>query len=166
MADLNVRKTIVNDILIAIGLEPELPSRPPSTRPPSVRPPSRGDAIRRPPSRGDVLHRPPSRGDALHSSASRGNAVQRPASRVDTSHSYPVSSNTHPATFVTEPASVDNNTDPVFHHPAHAAPAATAASNPAVLTRPEHAFSAHPEQTVEALTERKFCYNFLFNNVC
>lgn len=159
MADHNVRKTIVNDILIAIGLEPELPSRPPSTRPPSVRPPSRGDAIRRPPSRGDVLHRPPSRGDALHNSASRGN-IQRPASRVDTSHGYSTSSSSHPATTVTESASVDNYIDPVFHHSAQAAPAATGVSNPPVLTRSQQAVSAHPEQTVEALTERKFLLAF------
>lgn len=159
MADHNVRKTIVNDILIAIGLEPELPSRPPSTRPPSVRPPSRGDAIRRPPSRGDVLHRPPSRGDALHNSASRGN-IQRPASRVDTSHGYSTSSSIHPATTVTESASVDNYIDPVFHHSAQAAPAATHVSNPPVLTRSQQAVSAHPEQTVEALTERKFLLAF------
>ncbi|KAL3449473.1 clasp N terminal-domain-containing protein [Aspergillus insuetus] len=108
MQSINVRKSIADPLLKAIGLEPEnYVSRPPSrgdalyVRPPSRgdalhnRPPSRGDALHnRPPSRGDALHnRPPSRGDALHNRPpSRGDALHnRPPSRGDALHNRPPS---------------------------------------------------------------------------
>ncbi|KAL2813723.1 clasp N terminal-domain-containing protein [Aspergillus granulosus] len=107
MTSLNVRKSIADPILKALGLESEIQARPPSrgdalyNRPPSRgdalhnRPPSRGDALHhRPPSRGDALHnRPPSRGDALHNRPpSRGDALHnRPPSRGDVLHNRPPS---------------------------------------------------------------------------
>ncbi|KAL2853330.1 clasp N terminal-domain-containing protein [Aspergillus pseudoustus] len=108
MTSVNVRKSIADPILKALGLESEIQaSRPPSrgdalyNRPPSRgdalhnRPPSRGDALHnRPPSRGDALHnRPPSRGDALHNRPpSRGDALHnRPPSRGDALHNRPPS---------------------------------------------------------------------------
>ncbi|KAL4781405.1 clasp N terminal-domain-containing protein [Aspergillus varians] len=165
MADKNVRKPIANEILVGIGLEPDLPSRPPSARPPSARPPSRGDAIRRPPSRGDAIRRPPSRGDALHRPPSRANVLHNPPSRVDSSHSYPASCSTSSAPTITGPAPVDNHSNVTLYHPAEAVnnppltfsqspqpgagPARTVSNSASGLNRPLSVVSAHSEQPVE-----------------